>query len=346
MLMPSAASIRRHVEATLADRIPSALTPRAQFVRPTAPTGIEAVDALIEGGLPVGAITEIVGPDCSGRTALASAFVARVTQGGKVAAWIDVMNSLDPESLAATGVDLRRLLWVRCGVAAKVQKSIVKSEYKVDLPAKYFEPPVTKQGLHGGGFGSHPRGEGKGIPESIAGLLSPHTYEPRCAVAAGRVSARKVQVSPQEMPSRVTREQVVAMKPWARIEQALKSADLLLQGGGFSAIVLDMAGVAPEYSSRVPLGTWFRYRGAAERSRTSFLLLTQHPCTKSSAGLVLQLQLGNIIAEQTVLLGLEHHVEVIRQRFSQASSKVVEMRKPVQRETTAKWQTRTAWASR
>ena len=56
-------------------------------------------------------------------------------------------------------------------------------------------------------------------------------------------------------------------KPWARIEQALRVTDLLLQAGGFSAIVLDMAGIAPEHVSRVPLATWFRYRAAAERTQ-------------------------------------------------------------------------------
>ena len=59
-------------------------------------------------------------------------------------------------------------------------------------------------------------------------------------------------------------------KPWARIEQALRVTDLLLQAGGFSAIVLDMASIAPEYVSRVPLATWFRYRAAAERTQAVF----------------------------------------------------------------------------
>src|SRR5579863_10416038 len=64
--------------------------------------------------------------------------------------------------------------------------------------------------------------------------------------------------------------------------------DLLLQAGGFSAIVLDMAGIAPEHAARVPLATWFRYRAAVERTRASLLLLTQHSCAKSSAELLLR----------------------------------------------------------
>ena len=66
--MLPAATLRRQIEASLANRIPSALTPRLRTIRPVAPTGIQVVDELLKGGLPLGAITEIVGPVCSGRT--------------------------------------------------------------------------------------------------------------------------------------------------------------------------------------------------------------------------------------------------------------------------------------
>ena len=65
--------------------------------------------------LPVGALTEVVGPECSGRTSLALAFIANMTQASKVCAWVDVSDTLHPESAAAMGVELSRLLWVRCG---------------------------------------------------------------------------------------------------------------------------------------------------------------------------------------------------------------------------------------
>ena len=91
-IMPSAAILRRQIEANLANRIPSALTPAPRTIRPVAATGIQAVDDLLEGGLPLGAITEIVGPECSGRTSLAVSFLAQMTQAEKVCAWIDVAD--------------------------------------------------------------------------------------------------------------------------------------------------------------------------------------------------------------------------------------------------------------
>ena len=114
--MSSAAPIRLQIESALARTIPSALTPAPRIVRPVASVGIASVDSLLEGGLPLGAITEIVGPECSGRTSFAMSFLSQMTQTGKVCAWIDVSNTLHPESAAAAGVDLARLLWVRCGV--------------------------------------------------------------------------------------------------------------------------------------------------------------------------------------------------------------------------------------
>lgn len=83
---------------------------------PVVPSGIESLDAVLRGGFPIGAVSEITGPECSGRTSLAHSFVAQVIAGGKVAAWIDVSDTFDPASAAAAGIDLRRLLWVRCGV--------------------------------------------------------------------------------------------------------------------------------------------------------------------------------------------------------------------------------------
>jgi recombination protein RecA len=60
--MPSSTTLRLQVEATLANRIPSTLTPAQKVIRPIAPTGVAAVDEVLKGGLRVGAITEMIGP--------------------------------------------------------------------------------------------------------------------------------------------------------------------------------------------------------------------------------------------------------------------------------------------
>ena len=74
-----------------------------------------------------------------------------------------------------------------------------------------------------------------------------------------------------------------ADKPWSRLEQAMSATDLLLQAGGFASIVLDMSDVPPQQAMRMTLGTWYRFRLAAEQARTAVLLVTQAPCASSCA---------------------------------------------------------------
>src|SRR5512139_2043498 len=75
------------------------------------PTGSIALDlALGVGGIPRGQVTEIFGPDASGKTTLAQHIVAETQNMGGVAAYIDVEHALDPRYMAACGVNLEQLL--------------------------------------------------------------------------------------------------------------------------------------------------------------------------------------------------------------------------------------------
>ena len=78
--MPLAATIRHKVESALANKVSSALSPAPRIIRSSQATGVESLDRLLEGGLPVGAITEMVGRECSGRTSLALSLCAQITQ--------------------------------------------------------------------------------------------------------------------------------------------------------------------------------------------------------------------------------------------------------------------------
>src|SRR5215475_4723769 len=98
MPMSSASPIRFQIEPALAKKIPSALTPQPRMIRAVVETGIDPLDDLLHGGLPVGALTELTGPECSGRTSVALSFLARFTEANKVCAWIDPSNAFDPAS--------------------------------------------------------------------------------------------------------------------------------------------------------------------------------------------------------------------------------------------------------
>lgn len=77
-------------------------------------TGLAALDA-VTGGFPRGAISEILGPESSGRTTLVHALLAAATARGEICAYVDTDDSFDPVSAAASGVALSQLVWVRCG---------------------------------------------------------------------------------------------------------------------------------------------------------------------------------------------------------------------------------------
>jgi hypothetical protein len=266
-----------------------------------------------------------------------------MTQASKVCAWIDVSNAFDPASAAAAGIDLERLLWVRCGAS---QRTVPRRSRNFALPDEYLIPPEANKGLHGGGCGGHPRNEIKGLSEAVSGLLRPEALTPRYAEPQRRQLSKPGSFEPNE--SRVSKGVAHAsgsISLSARMDQALRVTDLLLQGGGFSAIVLDLSSLAPEFASRAPLATWFRYRAAAERTQACILLLTQHACAKSSAELSLRFGPGEALRDEaTVFTGIEYQVEVARRRFTGTAENVVPLRKPPQRANAASWQSRTAWA--
>lgn len=98
-----------------------------------------------------GEITEIVGLPSSGRTSLLVACLRDVASGGEVAALVDTEETFDPASAAHAGVDLRRLLWVRCGgrhdVALRAADMLVRCPgfalVAVDLGERVPRLPTT-----------------------------------------------------------------------------------------------------------------------------------------------------------------------------------------------------------
>jgi recombination protein RecA len=80
---------------------------------------------------------------------------------------------------------------------------------------------------------------------------------------------------------------------WVRcrnIEQALRSTDLLLQGGGFGMVALDLSDIPAETVHYVPLNVWFRFRRAVENTPTIFVVLEQEPHAKTCASLVVRME--------------------------------------------------------
>lgn len=111
------ASLKRAIAGATARVVPASML----GVRPAPETvsfGIAEVDELT-GGLPRGGMVELYGPASSGRTGVLLSVMAEMTHRQEVCALVDASDSFDPASAEAAGVDLRRLLWIRCQAQAR-----------------------------------------------------------------------------------------------------------------------------------------------------------------------------------------------------------------------------------
>jgi hypothetical protein len=122
-----------------------------------------------------------------------------------------------------------------------------------------------------------------------------------------------------------------ASSPSLKLEQVLKTTDLILQGGGFGLVALDLAGIPGQFVRRIPLVSWFRFQRAVEHKKTALLVVSEFPCAHTCATLVMKLSIhkpsalshpsSENPAHTQVLEGMRIQAEVVRSRLE---------RKPVQ----------------
>jgi hypothetical protein len=109
--------LRASLEATIAAKVMNA----SELIRAVArerrddvlPTTLTPFDDLLGGGLARGRMTELTGRRSHGRFSLAIAALAAATSMGEAAVLVDLGDHFDPQLAEASGVDLRRLLWIR-----------------------------------------------------------------------------------------------------------------------------------------------------------------------------------------------------------------------------------------
>ncbi|MDF2879470.1 MAG: recA [Clostridiaceae bacterium] len=95
-------------------------------------TGSIAIDNAIGiGGVPKGRITEIYGPESSGKTTIALQVIAEAQKKGEICAFIDVEHALDPVYAKALGVNIEELVIAQPDTgeqALEITESLVRSE--------------------------------------------------------------------------------------------------------------------------------------------------------------------------------------------------------------------------
>jgi hypothetical protein len=142
------------------------------------------------GGLPRGSLTEIFGASSSGRASLLFSILAGARARREFCAVVDAEDGFDPVTAAAAGVELPRLVWIRCAHNA---------------------------------------------------------------------------------------------------EHALGAADLLLQGGGFGVVALELGDTRASAARRISLASWFRLRRAVEHTPTVLIAVARQSNAKTCASLMLEL---------------------------------------------------------
>jgi hypothetical protein len=198
------------------------------------PCGIAPIDQLIGGGIVRGRVSEIIGNPGAGRTSLAAAFAASSTGGGEVAAWIDAAGSFDPESMAAAGVDLARLLWVAMPAGDRANETEVwaaSPSGSRDFSHHHWRDlspgPAASDFSQGLAF-DRTRGPASDFAQDLAREIAPY-------------SARELDLN---------KERYFAEGPGARGGRAqraaramvLKAAEWILAAGGFGLVVIDCGG--------------------------------------------------------------------------------------------------------
>jgi len=104
------------------------------------------------------------------------------------------------------------------------------------------------------------------------------------------------------------------------VEQAFKSADILIQNGGFGVIAIDLGNVDEKLIRKIPLTTWFRFARVMEALPSALVILLPYSAAQSCAALTLNLAAsaqwsGTDAVSHTLLISnVEFNVEVGRTR--------------------------------
>jgi recombination protein RecA len=364
------AALRQEIESSLASRIPAALSPQAVQAPRLLPIGNVAVNTLLGGGLPIGGVCEFTGPASAGRTSLALSVLSEATVDS-ACAYIDVSDSLDARSAAAAGVRLKNLLWVRFS-ETREQTPIPTQPGHAGKAVALNRDGADRSTQHHGI--RHPRTETNGIDRDLEKMLvqkakirlkkmegTPGYPNQRLSLAAApqeqvayeHFNARRADASDplrqidrraaDEARERANSPAVVHggmrrdAKPWSKLDKALRTADQILQAGGFRVVVLDLPSIPPDQAIRIPLATWYRFSRSAQEVDAILLLLTQEPCARSSAKSVLDCSPRLSTNESIHVFGtMTHAAEVIRQRAANPYGKKAPGR-AVEWNSTAPW---------
>jgi hypothetical protein len=195
-------------------------------------SGLAQLDALIDGGIPRGRISEITGRAGSGKTSIAASFASFATHRGEVAAWLDAAGSFDPESIAAAGVDLRRMLWASMKTTSS-SRTLPHARFAAGPLARH-QSAIVKAAelvLEAGGFGLVVVDFG----EAVRSLT--YASSLRIARAAERSGAAVIAIAPWRMCGTFAALSIAASRAEASFSRLAPGSPVMFDGLAVDAMV-------------------------------------------------------------------------------------------------------------
>lgn len=238
-----------------------------------------------------------------GEASILNLLLARATRGEHYCALVDVNGVFDAHFTAEMDADMEKLLWVRCGgsrtkeqeaerVALLSQSISLELMMAGPLDSRLIDMSLLESGsairLMEGEIKKPVQGVSIAEQKMVVGDgLRTLTVEPIDNSATrwhlGRWPSWTKRSSSDSLthhhPTRLglSRSRLDLKQHMKPLERAFKSADILLQNGGFGLIAVDLSGVDERLLRKVPKATWFRFSRVAERTQTTLVFLAAYP---------------------------------------------------------------------
>jgi recombination protein RecA len=155
------------------------------------PTGALNLDAAIGiGGIPRGRITEIYGPESSGKTTLCLHVIANVQRGGGVAAFIDAEHALDIEYARKLGVDIENLLVSQPDTgeqALEIAELLIRSNAVDAVVIDSVAALVPRAEIEGEMGDSHPGSQARLMSQALRKLTGAVSRSRTCVIFTNQI---------------------------------------------------------------------------------------------------------------------------------------------------------------
>ena len=216
-------------------------------------------------------------------------------------------------NMSAAVIHLRSQLRTRFDAPFDVRKKLEGKQIPTGIPAI---DKLTDGGIPRGTLTEICGRESTGRTALVFALLGQATQRGECCAwidtggAFDPVSA---------VEAGVDLDRVLWVNCGGNAQHALKSADLLIQAGGFGLVVLDMADTPDAIARRIPLASWFRLRHAAERTDAVLVAVERQINARSCSTLQIEMRLKKPMWIGKLLRGMMAQAESQKHYRTQVS---------------------------